>query len=810
MDVYSPGHLAHVIGGKHVSFHSRRRRWLTAAVVFSVGLTGSLVAPSAAKADVGIEPTNPCLSAPEDVNRANIRLDEPAEGARLSVDENGKITVKGVLHKKSTLSNLTVGSVVTTAITYGPPPTGVSNWASSWTATVRPPHLGSTELCALAWRDPKWTARILRHVTVVDLIPPSAVPGLTVGSVTSSSAKVSWDAATDNYGLAGYDVSVDGGAATRTTVGTRTYSITGLSPSTSHTVSVVAVDLAGNRSATPATTSFTTKAPPPPPDPQTDGGLTIDAQEGHATATWHPDLTGDVTYQIYLDGKAYAEFPLAENCRDAAGNPANPCTAQDVISYSAGELDGGTPYQLQIKALAADGTQSRMLSGTFTTPAVDPVVPVATTGLIASESSRCAGLGGAFYVSPSQRGRVQIPAGSIQLFDGCYTVVNSSCIDQYLPVDGNDVIKCSDDVTTLLYAVAPPGRGPAISSMEAVAGYLRSPSLVPDIVMEPVTWCTENIDVCIIILESAPEAVEVAAAAATAFSVADFLVIAAEGIGLGLALWTILEILFPGEINIAGLLEYPIDHDVDFGTFKDWGLDHGRWYNSLKMYAEVIKTTKQVAESHDLPFVWTDAEDRALKIRIDNACGIQRGGEHLTSGCDENVVVYVPGGTNFRNAAMQETGRHIVTAMSNEQGGPYPAPARRVWYYPAYSRGGKAASATYKRDWYDTDAKFNAGNACTPRDKQAMTCDEFPFWSTNQAVDLSGTLASLKPVPMAEKDPQRDDLSGFYGKCMGYKDGTRFIVLPIDSWVEANGPSFGFRVNQGGASLCMEPKAKTD
>ena len=100
---------------------------------------------------------------------------------------------------------------------------------------------------------------------MVDLIPPSNVPGLTVGTITATSAKVTWNAATDNYGLAGYEVTVDGGTAQRTTVGTRSYSITGLQPSSNHTVSVVAVDLAGNRSATPATASFTTDALPPPP-----------------------------------------------------------------------------------------------------------------------------------------------------------------------------------------------------------------------------------------------------------------------------------------------------------------------------------------------------------------------------------------------------------------------------------------------------------------------------------------------------------------------------------------------------------------
>src|SRR5205085_1742479 len=82
----------------------------------------------------------------------------------------------------------------------------------------------------------------------------------------------------------------------------------------------------------------------------------------------------------------------------------SPCTAQDVISYPITGLDQGTPYMLQIRAAAADGTQSRILTSTFTTTTTPPVVPEATVALIASESSRCAARGGSFYTSPGRRG----------------------------------------------------------------------------------------------------------------------------------------------------------------------------------------------------------------------------------------------------------------------------------------------------------------------------------------------------------------------------------------------------------------------
>ncbi|GAA0566415.1 NucA/NucB deoxyribonuclease domain-containing protein [Actinomadura livida] len=115
--------------------------------------------------------------------------------------------------------------------------------------------------------------------------------------------------------------------------------------------------------------------------------------------------------------------------------------------------------------------------------------------------------------------------------------------------------------------------------------------------------------------------------------------------------------------------------------------------------------------------------------------------------------------------------------------------------------GQAARTADYSRRWFET-AKFRP-NACVGRPRGDV-CDEFPFWSTNQAVDLTGMVASLKPVPAAEAVPQRDDINQFYRE-RKVKDTDRFIVLPVKPWVEANAPSFGFRVTPTGASVCMAP-----
>src|SRR5215472_9779619 len=99
------------------------RTWLAAGLVVSVVLVGAVVKPPATAIALGVAPpnglvppnglapNNPCLAAPEDINHANIRLDEPADGTRVPVNDQGKITVSGVLHKHAKMDDVTVGSL---------------------------------------------------------------------------------------------------------------------------------------------------------------------------------------------------------------------------------------------------------------------------------------------------------------------------------------------------------------------------------------------------------------------------------------------------------------------------------------------------------------------------------------------------------------------------------------------------------------------------------------------------------------------------------------------------------------------------
>lgn len=109
-----------------------------------------------------------------------------------------------------------------------------------------------------------------------DTTPPTPPGNLTAGNTTQTATTLSWNASTDNVGVAGYDVYVNGAfAGTTTTTG---YTLTGLTPGTTYTVSVVAKDAAGNQSS-PATTNVSTQAESPE-------GLYCSAQGNNAGAEW--------------------------------------------------------------------------------------------------------------------------------------------------------------------------------------------------------------------------------------------------------------------------------------------------------------------------------------------------------------------------------------------------------------------------------------------------------------------------------------------------------------------------------------------
>ncbi|MDQ0681796.1 mannan endo-1,4-beta-mannosidase [Streptomyces achromogenes] len=97
-----------------------------------------------------------------------------------------------------------------------------------------------------------------------DTQAPTAPGAPAASAVTATSATLSWSAATDDVGVAGYDV-VRVSGATETKVGASTgttATLTGLTANTAYTFAVYARDAAGNRSARSATVNVTTGTAP--------------------------------------------------------------------------------------------------------------------------------------------------------------------------------------------------------------------------------------------------------------------------------------------------------------------------------------------------------------------------------------------------------------------------------------------------------------------------------------------------------------------------------------------------------------------
>src|SRR5205809_457477 len=136
-----------------------------------------------------------------------------------------------------------------------------------------------------------------------DTTPPSVPTGLTASAVSSSQINLSWTASFDNVGVSGYRV-YRGGTQIATTT-TTSYTNTGLSPSTTYSYTVAAVDAAGNLSAQSSAASATTPAAPdttPPSVSITSPANGVPVQGMVMVTASAADNVGVVGVQFQLDG----------------------------------------------------------------------------------------------------------------------------------------------------------------------------------------------------------------------------------------------------------------------------------------------------------------------------------------------------------------------------------------------------------------------------------------------------------------------------------------------------------------------------
>ncbi len=180
-----------------------------------------------------------------------------------------------------------------------------------------------------------------------DTTPPSAPTNLTASNITTSSVDLSWSAATDNVGVAGYNIYVDGSFVGNTTA--LTYTVSGLSASTTYNMSVTAYDAAGNES-TAATISVTTATPPDTTPPSAPTNLTAsNVTASSVDLSWSAatDNVGVTGYNIYVNG-----------------SPVGNTTA---LNFTVSGLSPNTTYTMGVTAVDAAGNESAAATVSVTT-----------------------------------------------------------------------------------------------------------------------------------------------------------------------------------------------------------------------------------------------------------------------------------------------------------------------------------------------------------------------------------------------------------------------------------------------------------
>src|SRR5262249_33478516 len=169
--------------------------------------------------------------------------------------------------------------------------------------------------------------------------PPSAPTGLKGTVVSSTQISLTWKASTDNVGVAGYSVYLNG-VALVTTTGT-SFQHTGLAPSTTYSYSVSAFDAAGNRSAATAAVSVKTRKMV---HADFDGN-------GVSDIVWRNLATGDNAMWL-MNGAAIAS-------NSALSNVADPAWAVAGV----GDFDGDGKADILWRNSATNATSIWLMSG---------------------------------------------------------------------------------------------------------------------------------------------------------------------------------------------------------------------------------------------------------------------------------------------------------------------------------------------------------------------------------------------------------------------------------------------------------------
>jgi hypothetical protein len=156
--------------------------------------------------------------------------------------------------------------------------------------------------------------------------PPTGPESLAATAVSSTRIELTWPPASDNVGIAGYEVRRDGTVIASLGGAVNSRSDTGLSPSTDYAYEVMAFDAAGNASAPAAATATTIDADPPPEENF--------VPDGYALA-WSDEFDS-LSLGGPNSGRNWAPYFTSWNVRYLSGNSDDAVKAADYEQLSNG------------------------------------------------------------------------------------------------------------------------------------------------------------------------------------------------------------------------------------------------------------------------------------------------------------------------------------------------------------------------------------------------------------------------------------------------------------------------------------------
>src|ERR1039457_2741532 len=206
-----------------------------------------------------------------------------------------------------------------------------------------------------------------------DTTPPSTPGNLAGSSYQPTQAYLTWNASTDNVGVAGYYVLRNG--VTVATAAQTFYVDTGVTGATTYSYIVEAFDLAGNVSSPSLTASVTTWSTTPPSTPQNVAGTAVSCQELNLTWSNSTDPIAIGSYRVFRGTSA-------NNLAQVGTTYSTP------TSYPNYSLTPSTTYYFGVEAVDTDGNVSPMSTIVAATtlalpspPAKLAATPVSTSGM---------------------------------------------------------------------------------------------------------------------------------------------------------------------------------------------------------------------------------------------------------------------------------------------------------------------------------------------------------------------------------------------------------------------------------------------